>query len=316
MKYFKKSILFIFTIIISVFWSCTESEEKLVDNSIIGIISRTNDLSLLEDALNKTGLTETINSSSNYTLFAPTNMAFQNLLTSLGVSSLNDLPVPQLKEILLNHLLNGRFLASDFTTGYMKTLAKGGASDANFLNLFVNISSGVRLNGQASISIPNVLASNGIIHVVDEVITLPTVVTFASADPNFSTLVAALTRPDQPDFVSILSGTGPFTVFAPTNDAFSSLLTELGAETLDDIPQFTLENTLKYHVVSGSNLLSNTLANNQIIQTLQGQTFTVNISGNNVSLKDSNDRVSGVIGVDVQATNGVLHILNKVLLPN
>lgn len=183
--------------------------------------------------------------------------------------------------------------------------------------MFVNTSSGVKLNGVSTVTTANISASNGIIHIVDNVIGLPTVVTHALANPNFSTLVAALTRDDQPDFAGILSGTesSPFTVFAPTNAAFGSLLTELGANSLNDINQSTLENTLKYHVVAGANVLASTLTNNQMVTTFQGQSFTITTTGG-AKITDANGRMSNIILTDVQASNGVIHAIDKVVLPN
>ena len=153
---------------------------------------------------------------------------------------------------------------------------------------------------------------------VDAVIGLPTIVTFATADPNFSTLVAALTRADQPDFVSILStpdgsDPAPFTVFAPTNDAFGSLLTELEASGLDDIDKETLTATLNHHIVGGANVLSTSLSDNMTVETLGGD-ITANITGG-ATLTDANDRVSNLVAVDVQAANGVIHAIDKVILP-
>ncbi len=122
------------------------------------------------------------------------------------------------------------------------------------MSMYVSIDSGVTLNGSSAVTGADNMLDNGIVHLVDKVIDLPTVVTFATADPTFSTLVAALTRSDQPDFVSILStpdGTdpAPFTVFAPNNDAFADLLTELGVSGLDAINDETLIPTLQYHLI-------------------------------------------------------------------
>jgi uncharacterized surface protein with fasciclin (FAS1) repeats len=318
MKNFQKSILLVLTIVLTGFWSCTSDEQPpAVDNSIAGIASRSNDLSTLVAALNRAGLTETLKSGGPYTVFAPTNAAFQTLLTSLGASSLNDIPVPLLKEILLNHVVNGRVLSTDLTTGYIKTLATPVAAPTQKMSMYINTASGVRINGISSVSTPNILASNGVVHVVNAVITLPTVVTFATSNPNFSTLVTALTTlTPATDFVTILSGTGAFTVFAPTNDAFTALNTELAPGGIAGLSEATLTSALRYHVVTPANVLSSTLTNNQVVPTLQGQSFTVLISGSTVTLRDSNNRISGIAAVDVQANNGVVHVLNRVMLPN
>ncbi|CAM3665808.1 lipoprotein precursor [Flavobacterium saliperosum S13] len=316
-KVIKLSVL---AIVASVSFSCSDDDGNApstpTNNSISGIASRTPDLSLLVDALDRADLVQTLSQSGSYTVFAPTNAAFTTFLSDNGFASLDEVPVSVLKEILLNHVVSGALPSSSLSNGYVKTLAKGSASSSNTLSMYVNTTSGVKLNGISNVTIPNIAASNGVIHIVDTVIGLPTVVTHALANPNFTTLVSALTRADQPDFAGILSGTtnSPFTVFAPTNDAFGSLLTELGAASLNDINQNTLENTLKYHVVAGANVLSSTLTNNQAVTTFQGQNFTITTTGG-AKITDANNRVSNIIAVDVQAANGVIHVLDKVILP-
>ena len=215
---------------------------------------------------------------------------------------------------MLNHVVSGALQSSSLTTGYVKTLAKGNASSTNTLSMFVNTSSGVRLNGVASVTTPNISATNGVIHIVDAVIGLPTVVTHATANPNFSSLISALTSSGQPDFVSILSGTGPFTVFAPTNTAFTNLNTELAPGGIAGVSSANLTKVLQYHVVSPANVLSSTLTNNLSVSTILGQNFTVNLTPARIT--DVNARVSNITAVDVQCSNGVIHVLDKVLLPN
>jgi uncharacterized surface protein with fasciclin (FAS1) repeats len=159
---------------------------------------------------------------------------------------------------------------------------------------------------------------NGTIHAVNAVIGLPTVVTFAAADPNFSILVTALTRSDLTfDFLGTLStanGTAPapFTIFAPTNDAFVDLLAELNVASLDDIDEPTLKGTLEMHAVAGANVLAAGLSDGMTIGTLGGN-ITANIT-NGATLTDANNRVSAIIATDVQASNGVIHAIDKVLL--
>ncbi|NNK82167.1 MAG: fasciclin domain-containing protein, partial [Flavobacteriaceae bacterium] len=151
------------------------------------------------------------------------------------------------------------------------------------------------------------------------VIGLPTVVDFALADPDFETLVAALTRSDLTfDFVGALStpyGTSPapFTVFAPTNEAFGDLLVELELSGLGDIPEPTLKATLDHHAVAGLNVKSTSLSDNFTVPTLGGN-ITANVTGG-PTLTDANARVSEIIAFDVQASNGVIHVINKVVLP-
>jgi uncharacterized surface protein with fasciclin (FAS1) repeats len=182
------------------------------------------------------------------------------------------------------------------------------------MSLYVDLTSGVKLNGVAKVTTADVMATNGVIHVVDAVINLPTIVTHATANANFTSLVGALTKAGQPDFVGILSGTGPFTVFAPTNDAFTAFNTELAPGGIAGVSSANLTKVLQYHVVSG-NILAASLTEGQMVSTLQTpQKFTVLLSGG-AKIKDVNNRISTIVATDVQCSNGVIHVLNKVLLP-
>ncbi|MCY7409130.1 MAG: fasciclin domain-containing protein [Chitinophagales bacterium] len=296
--------------------SCTKDEEVIIPTELnIYETAKTNsELSSLVAAIEKAGLTDELSSASaTLTVFAPTNAAFSAFLSANGFASLNDVPNDVLTSVLLNHVVNGKNVSTGLTTGYVKTLATFGATTSN-LSLYVSTASGVTLNGISKVTTADVNASNGVIHIVDQVIGLPTVVTFAVSNPDFSSLVAALTRPDlTTDYVTILSGAGPFTVFAPNNAAFSSLLTELGVASLNDIDVATLEKVLNYHVVSG-NVLAEDLTNGQIVPTLNGDSFTIGLTGG-ATITDINSRISNIIATDVQSSNGVIHVIDKVILP-
>ena len=214
--------------------------------------------------------------------------------------------------------ITGSVMSTDLASagsGYTTTNATN--MDGDNLSLYFSTSSGVEFNGQSSVVLADVPASNGIVHVVDAVIGLPTVVTFATSNPTFETLVAALTRDDlSEDLVSILSTTdepSPFTVFAPTNDAFASLLSELGVDSLGDIDVATLGLTLATHVVVEANVRSGDLTNGMSITTI-GDNLTVSLDAG-PQLIDLNDRIANIIAVDVQAYNGVVHVIDKVVLP-
>lgn len=140
------------------------------------------------------------------------------------------------------------------------------------------------------------------------------IVQIAQGNSDFSILVQALTRTGlSTNYATVLSGTGPFTVFAPTNAAFTALLSELGYASLNDIPAATLEAVLKYHVVSGK-VLAASLTEGQVVTTLNPATFTVGLSGG-AKITDKNGRVANITTTDLQGSNGVIHVIDKVLLP-
>jgi len=290
--------------------------ELPIEKDIVEIAVADANFSSLVAALTKADLVSTLEADGPYTVFAPTNDAFAAFLSANGFSSLDEVPVDLLTQVLLNHVVSGEVKSTDLEQGYVSTVATE-KSTSNPISLYIDLSSGVKLNGVSSVSTADIEASNGIIHVVDAVIGLPSVVTHALANENFSILVAALTREDlSTDFVSILSGSGPFTVFAPTNAAFQALLdSNPDWNGLADIPAATLEAVLTYHVVGGANVLSTTLSNGQIVEALSKDTFTINIDGDRVFITDENDRDSNILAVDVQGNNGVIHVIENVILP-
>lgn len=314
---FKKVIALALLIIVGA--SCNNDDDTtttpVADNTITGIASSNADFSILVEALTKADLATTLKGVGPYTVFAPTNAAFTAFLKTTPYASIKDVPKEALTQILLNHVVSGKVKSTDLTTGYIKTLAKGGASTTNTLSMYVNTLSGVKLNGVAKVVTADIMATNGVIHVVDAVIGLPTIVDHAIANPNFSTLVAALTYNPASGFAGILTGTAssPFTVFAPTNDAFGAFLTETGYSGLAAIPANVLEKTLKYHVVAGANVQSTQLTNDQVVTTFSGQNVTVKFTP--TRLLDVSGRNCNIIAVDVQCSNGIIHVLDKVLLP-
>lgn len=301
-------------------YGCSDDDDANVviveSNTIADFVSSNDDYSSLAAALDVAGLTATLDGSANYTVFAPNNAAFTAFLEDSPYNSLEEVPVDVLTQILLNHVQMGEIRAQDLETGYTTSMATGPASAEN-LSMYINVGDNVMINGVATVTTADVEVDNGIIHAVDQVIGLPDITTFAIADPTFDILVAALTREDSYTFVSILQSTGdasPFTVFAPTNDAFVALLDELDVNSLDDIPADLLATVLSYHVVSGVNVRAEDLTDGMMVTTFETGEITVNV-GDNVTITDENERTSTVVLPNVQATNGVIHAIGQVLRP-
>ena len=325
MKKFKKLLKTAFILMVSTatLISCSEDYKipiVIPTNSIVDFVSSNSDYSMLLEALQTadSGIVESLDSRGPFTVFAPNNAAFRAFLSANNFDYLSDVPTVMLSQILLNHVIGGNALAASLSTGYdIKSFSTATPSGAD-MSLYINTADGVVINGISTVTTADISVDNGTIHAVDAVIGLPTVVTFAVADPNFSILKTALTRADLTfDFVGTLStanGTdpAPFTVFAPINQAFVDLLEELEKDSLDDIDEETLNATLKMHAVAGANVLAAGLSDGLTISTLGGD-ITANITGG-ATLTDANNRVSQIVAVDVQASNGVIHAIDKVLL--
>ncbi len=342
---FKNRFLAIILLFIATFSliGCDDTEEGVnAQKSTITVLAQSQpNLSVLVSALVRAGLDDNLNAAGTFTVFAPTNTAFNTYLTANGFVTngnpdINTVPIPALEQLLLNHVLGEVKDAAGLPSAdYLKTLGKGGASTSNTLSMFVKktttgSTTTVTLNGVSNVTTANVLASNGVVHIVDAVIGLPTVVTHALANPNFSKLVAALTFNPADNFVATLSTASgaptPFTVFAPVDSAFTSFFAELSPPpaapaTLAGIPAATLTKVLKYHVVTNTNALSSGLMDLQSIPTFQGTNVTVQkttTSGvTTIKIKDTTPGRAActVILADVQCSNGVIHALEKVLLP-
>ena len=320
LKFFKLSLALV---IASSFLSCdvedNESYPLPLLPTITEFVESNPDLTNLAAALSAAdGNLLSLLNNGNYTLLAPNNWAFEVWLGTNGFNSMDEVPTDILKNILLNHVISGSVQSSDLTTagsGYVLTNATN--TDGDFLNMYFSTNSGIVFNGVTTILNPDIAVSNGVLHVVDLLIELPTVVTFATTNPGFETLVTALTRDDlSEDLVSILSTTtepAPFTLFAPTNEAFTSLLSELGFESLNDIDTAILESTLGTHVVAEANVRYEDLSNGMLITTI-GDDLTISV-GAGPQLVDLNGRTANIIAVDIQAYNGVIHVIDNVMLP-
>lgn len=315
----KKNLLkFAFLLVAVLTFSCSDDDDNNQPQTvtIADFVSANPNYSTLGAALERVNLTSALDGSTQLTVFAPDNDAFTTFLSDNGFTSLNDVPDAVLTQVLLNHVVAGRNLSSNLSTGYVKSLAMEPTTENN-LDMYINTSSGVRINGEVSVVAADIQVDNGVIHAVDKVIGLPTVVTFALADPTFDTLVAALTADASFTFVSTLSATSspaPFTVFAPTNTAFGDLLDELNYSGLGDIDTALLASTLATHVVAGANVLSTSLSDGMTVSTL-GDTFDISLDGG-PSFIDLNGRTGNIILTDVQAYNGVVHVIDTVILPN
>ena len=279
------------------------------DQDIVEIAVGNSDFSILVAALQKADLVGALQGAGPFTVFAPTNAAFEKLLASLGITADQLLNHPQLKEVLLYHVVSGQVLSSNLENGMMAATLSGES-------IKVDLTSGVKIN-QSSVSTADVMATNGVIHIIDTVLVpstfvlsaepeVPaTVVDIALSNGDFSMLVSLLQKAD---LVGALQGEGPFTVFAPTNAAFEKLLAALNISASDLMNQPDLAKVLLYHVVSG-NVMSTDLSDGLKAPTLNGESVEFDLSSG-VMVNQSN-----VVSADIKAGNGVVHVIDTVLVP-
>jgi transforming growth factor-beta-induced protein len=296
-----------------IFSACNKDDDTNVQpenpiegqKSIAQIASENSNFSILVDALSKAGLVETLQSDGSFTVFAPTNEAFEMLFEDLGVNGLDDLPGSALAPILLYHVIGSEARSSDLSSGYYTSLSTA-TPDNTGATIFIEAGMGVKINGNVNVTSADLEASNGVIHVIDKVMLPQNVVELAVSNKNFSILVQAVLKAG---LAEALSADGPFTVFAPTNTAFEELFAELNVSGIEDLTAEALTPILLYHVVA-DNVMSSEVSSGSV-PTLNGANLTINTGDRGVSINGS----SSVIAVDVQGTNGVIHAIDKVLLP-
>jgi transforming growth factor-beta-induced protein len=265
----------------------------------------------LAAALGAADLVDTLKGEGPFTVFAPTDEAFAQLPEGTVEALLED--IPQLTDILLYHVVPGKVMAAD-------VVGLDGQEAATALegkNIAISIVDGkVFLNESVEVIITDIEASNGVIHVIDSVLLPPAdeaaaemdIVDTAVADGRFTTLAAAL---GAADLVDTLKGEGPFTVFAPTDEAFAQLPEGTVEALLEDIPQLT--DILLYHVVPGKVMAADVvgLDGQEAGTALEGKNIAISIVDGKVFLNESVE----VIITDIEASNGVIHVIDSVLLP-
>jgi uncharacterized surface protein with fasciclin (FAS1) repeats len=266
--------------------------------------------STLVSAVTAAGLAETLKGEGPFTVFAPTDEAFAALPEGTVEGLLAD--IPALTNILLYHVLNGKVKAADVLglDGQMVDTALEGEKIAIKID-----GDKVLLNENVGVVITDIETSNGIIHVVDAVLLPPTdemakldIVDTAVADGRFTTLVAAVTAAG---LVDTLKGEGPFTVFAPTDEAFAALPEGTVEALLADIP--TLTDILLYHVAPGKLMAADVVAldGQEIPTALEGESLKVSVMDGKVFLNETTE----IIITDIEVANGVIHVIDAVLLP-
>lgn len=272
-----------------------------IARSIVDVASSNTDFSTLVAAVQRAGLVETLEGVGPFTVFAPTNQAFSDS----GITDVNAVSVEDLRNILLYHVISGaKLMAADVTAGTAESAAS--------LTLFVGTEGGVKLNGGnavtggANVTATDVAADNGVIHVIDRVLLPPDIATCATYGGLTSLVTAVGAAAALGDGTAVVDAlkTADLTVFAPSNSAFAALGTAPEGAALRDV--------LLYHVV-GSRVLSSAIPGTAPSLLQNRWNNPVTLLFNTSSGVKVNDAT--VTLADIKCTNGIVHVIDKVLLP-
>ena len=323
-----KAIAIITVALIS--FSCENDTENVIEKypTIVEILEQdAANFSILKAALVKTDLLNTFRNPGSYTVFAPKNSSFITAgITETTIAAMTPAQVATLKKQLQYHVLSVGTLATDFpTNGYMNSFSPFGTSTSVTISLHTNKASGIKLNGGVSNGGATVLqqdinASNGVVHVIDAVLTIPKIHNLIIANPDLSSLVGVLTSTPQAAVLTDLTTTATGatnalsrTVFAPTNAAFTSatFLTGQSDANITKVLKFHLENNNRR--ASSSTAFASTALT--INTQLTGPQQTIAIAANTVKIADITTVNATIKAINIQGTNGVAHIIDKVLQP-
>lgn len=284
-------------------------ESLLIPPTIADRAIRAGNFTMLLAALERTGLTEVLAAAGDYTVFAPTDEAFDT--AGVDLTGLSDDAVRQL---LLYHVLGAGVATEDIAAGqsFENTLSTD-APDGAMLSLFIDNPGTVTLNGSATVVTPDIFTANGVIHAIDEVLMPQSVVEFAVLADGLDSLVNALTAVGLVD--TLVGNDDPITVFAPVNAAFAS-----ASDTIATLGTGQLTSVLLNHV-AGGNLRSDGLTDGLQISTLSMQAVSVSTQDEDGEERDavlitSDSTEVNFIQTDIQATDGVIHLIDGILLPN
>jgi uncharacterized surface protein with fasciclin (FAS1) repeats len=290
---------------------CTEKvtakevvSEEMGEKDIVDTAVAAGSFKTLAAALKAAGLVDALKGKGPFTVFAPTDEAFAKLPKGTLETLLKPENKTKLQTILKYHVLSGNVLAKDVKTSSAETLA-GQRID---LKVDTKGTTTTVTVDNAKVTATDVKASNGVIHVIDTVI-LPSdknVVETAAANSSFKTLATLL---EKADLIGALSGEGPFTVFAPTDEAFAKLPKETVESLLKPENKAQLQSILKFHVVSGR-VFSEAAIKAGKAKTLQGGEVTITAKDGKATINGAN-----ITATDIDATNGVIHVIDTVILP-
>ena len=270
----------------------------LPPKDIVDIAVEDGRFTTLAAALQAAGLVETLKGEGPFTVFAPTDEAFAKLPEGTVEALLAD--IPALTDILLYHVAEGRQFTADVVKLDKIATAQGKSATISLMD------GAAKIDG-AQIVLTDILAANGVIHVIDSVILPPKdIVETAVADGRFTTLVAAV---QAAGLVDTLKSEGPFTVFAPTDDAFAKLPEGTVAELLKPENLESLQNILLYHVVPGS-VKAEQVVTLENAETALGPKVSIMVEEGKVFINEAE-----VIITDIQTYNGVIHVIDSVILP-
>jgi len=343
LKHFTLSCLVLIAIILPILSGCRKNTVETIPlKSVTEVVAEIPNLTILNAALIKTGLADTLKKARLFTVFAPNDLAFQTLsppfnsIAAINALAAGDPAISTLRTMLSFHIFGGKLSTAAMQTGLSlnRTLTLKGGADSLFISKSQTSPQVVSVNGAQVTEANREATYNGFVHIVNKVIFPPTgnIVQSALAAGNFKILLAALAKTGLQDD---LEAPGPFTVFAPTDSTFIITLRSLNNTITNEATALnfinntlsnsstpnitTLTNSLLYHVTQGrlyaSAMVADNIPNRNTLLTNRTLAFTYPGGAVQIVGTGNANQPATVKKADIQTTNGVIHTIDRVLLP-
>jgi uncharacterized surface protein with fasciclin (FAS1) repeats len=267
-------------------------------------------------ALDKTHLTHLMVENGPYTVFAPVQASFSIFRAENMIKHLDEYPLDKLADILRYHFIQGEWTLADIPSGYHATLLSE-RTTGNPVDLYIEKRDVFRINGLNTIDEPDLGTANGYIQSIKTILTIPSVFDHLAVNRDFSLILEIIERGDlNQDLINSISNADPITFFAPTNTAILSFLgTHPSWKTVHDIPSESLNDILRNHLVIHDNIVLNDLKKDTSLITESEQEITIQIDYPEWSIQGPSKKLANLSIRDIQAVNGIIHQVDRVLLP-
>lgn len=295
-------------------------DPRTFDPSSTDLMELSSALPYFKDFIRASGqvkIASLLNDKGPYTIFMPNQLAFSRFRSEKDIDNVAEIPDEELKEILLYHIIHGRWLLLGIPVGYYPTLALE-STTGNPIDLYIDTGDLLRLNGVFALDEPDLESTNGVIHSINAVLDLPTVMTHLSVNLDFSMIYEILNRNDiRPAFPELLEQKkDPCTLLAPDNAAIIKFLEEHPEwNTTADIPAEQWIEILKFHLIRGENFLVKDIEETAGLIASNGSLLLIQPTYPGWMISVDNQQKASIVQRDIQATNGVIHRIDRVMIP-
>lgn len=306
---FHLGLIFLLAVTTTTLNGCLSNSDDPTYPELLEVARSESSISIFVSAIERSDFISNMLENVDYTFLAPNNDAFTEYLNASGYGSVDSIPPTLLNHLVNYHIQFGYAPVENIVSNYYATPSLAGYGGRQMTLLVEQLSGGLAFNGDTRLVRGDIKADNGIIHIIDQVLTLPNVKRAIEQNTQFSSLLQAM---EKSDMDVLLQNSSPYTLLAPSNEAFNIYFSNnTDYANVNEVPKDTLVKLMKYHMLPG----------NMPLDSLSGKTFPTVLAGASLEFMP---QISGMLNVggsgdvllgDIQTTNGIVHAIDRVLIP-